>query len=198
MGFCITNGYIERDDNEFHDASERTDEFQDKVYSFADRLFNDNSYKSVADVGCGSAFKLNKYFKISEYKVGYDLEPTVSILKNRYPDGNWLVSDFDSNPLKVDLVVCADVIEHVTDPNKLLVFIEKMRPKSIVISTPDRDLLHEKLGRSYYGPPKNKHHIREWAFEEFYNYISGFFKVLDHFKIDREFNQVINCVLKRC
>jgi 2-polyprenyl-3-methyl-5-hydroxy-6-metoxy-1,4-benzoquinol methylase len=96
----------------------------------------------------------------------------------------------------VDLVICADVIEHVKNPDELIHFIIKMDPEHIVISTPDRDLLHEKLGRSQTGPPGNTHHIREWSFDEFENYISRNFNIIRHEKIRKEYGQVIYCKLK--
>jgi 2-polyprenyl-3-methyl-5-hydroxy-6-metoxy-1,4-benzoquinol methylase len=193
MSFCIIDGYKIRESNEFLDASNSTDEFQNEVYLYAKHLMAEKKFKSVADVGCGSAFKLNKYFK-NYYTIGYDLEPTVVKLKKKFPEGNWVVSDFNSEPKEVDLVICADVIEHVINPDNLLLFIKKMKPSNVVISTPDRDILHKKLGRDYYGPPKNIHHVREWTFNEFHNYISNFFDVVDHITIPKEYNQLISCV----
>lgn len=195
MSFCIVDGYKIREQNDFHDASNRTDEFQNEVYYYAKNLMVEKNLKSVADVGCGSAFKLHKYFK-DYYTIGYDLEPTVIKLKERYPKGNWVISDFNSNPVEVDLVICADVIEHVINPDELLLFIKKMKPSNVVISTPDRDILHEKLGRDYYGPPKNKHHVREWSFNEFHNYISGFFYIINHMSIPKEYSQLVSCICK--
>ena len=138
---------------------------------------------------------MKKYFD-NYYIVGYDLLPTIEFLKQKYPKNKWIVSDFNSSPEEVDLVICADVIEHVENPDALLFFIKKMKPKDIIISTPDRNLLHDMLGRSHLGPPLNKHHIREWSFEEFEKYIGHFFNIQEHKNFYTEYNQTIYCKLK--
>jgi len=193
--FFIRRDYKIRENNDFLDTSSRSDEYQNDVYLFAKEIGDINNVKTIADVGCGSAFKLLKYF--SDYEtIGYDLNFTVDFLKRKYPDKIWIVSDFDSSPNEVDLVICADVIEHVINPTNLLNFIKKMNPKHIVMSTPDRDLLYEKLGRPYLGPPVNSHHIREWSYMEFKNYINHFFEILQHISIEKEYGQMIYCKLK--
>jgi len=71
-----------------------------------------------------------------------------------------------------------------------------MEPEHLVISTPDRGLLVKLLGRDNSGPPKNPYHVREWNFNEFKNYISQFFKIVEQTNNDVEFNQYIYCVKK--
>ena len=107
-----------------------------------------------------------------------------------------MVSNFDSTPKQADMVICADVIEHVDDPDELIEFIKKMNFKHLIISTPDRNLLHSKLGRSITGPPVNKHHIREWTFDEFAEYIGEHFDIILHGSIEKEYGQMIHCKQK--
>ena len=71
----------------------------------------------------------------------------------------------------------SDVIEHVLDPDSLLDFIESCKPKFIVFSTPDRDLI---CGHDHFGPPSNACHVREWNFLEFKQYISNRFEIIEH------------------
>lgn len=190
--FCIDINYKIRENIKFKDATDRTDEFQDKVYKYAKLVFINFNLKDVIDLGCGSAYKLKKYFPDTNVS-GYELEPTVSWLKNKYPHDKWYLSDFDSNPINADLVICADVIEHVLNPTDLIQYIKKMKPKHIVISTPDRQLMVDKQKRSYLGPPHNKHHVREWTFLEFNNYISKYFDIIHHFNIEKECSQCLHC-----
>ena len=191
--YCIRDDYQIRNYTKFLDTSTRTDEFQNDVYSFAKKIALNDDVKTVADVGCGSAYKLFKFFKNYDI-IGYELETTVSMLKKRYPKNKWVVSDFNKVPQESDLVICADVIEHVMNPDELIFYIKKMNFKHLIISTPDRDLMHNKLGRPYLGPPNNKHHVREWSFKEFEKYISQFFSIKEHFKIEKEYGQVIHCL----
>lgn len=193
--YHIREDYKIREENDFLDTSGRSDEYQNDVYLLAKDITQKNIITSIADVGCGSGFKLLKYFK--EYILfGYDLKPTVEILKIKYPNNNWIISNFNSKPESSDMVICADVIEHVDDPDELLEFIKKMNPEHIIISTPDRNILNEKLNRSHTGPPGNKHHIREWSFEEFESYISDHFNIISHSKIEHEYGQMIYCTPK--
>lgn len=61
--------------------------------------------------------------------------------------------------------VCADVIEHLVDPTRLLASLAARPPGThLVISTPDRGRVP---GASRTGPPKNKRHVREWTIGEF-------------------------------
>jgi 2-polyprenyl-3-methyl-5-hydroxy-6-metoxy-1,4-benzoquinol methylase len=194
--YSIIVGYKINNEERFLNTENRTDEWQDDVYKFSKDVLLKYNLKRVIDFGCGSAFKLIKYFKNYEI-IGYDLESTVTFLKSKYPDYVWVVSDFNSKHEDYcDLLICADVIEHVTNPLDVIDYIIKLNPKHIVISTPNRDDLVKKRGVSNLGPPVNKHHIREWGFNEFNNFISEYFEILSHFKIESECGQVIHCKLK--
>lgn len=193
--YYIREDYIIRENNNLLDTSTRSDEYQNDVYLFAKKIKDRNKVKNVADVGCGSAYKLKKYFSDINH-VGYELDFTVKQLENKYPKDKWIVSDFDNKPETTEMVICADVIEHVSDPDKLLNFIKNMNPKHIIISTPDRDLLVKKLKRSAVGPPTNKYHVREWTKKEFAKYIETYFDIFEHFNIEHEYGQLVYCKLK--
>lgn len=139
-----------------------------------------NNFKSVVDIGCGSAYKLVTY--LGEYEtLGLELPVNVELLRNKYPDKAWMVSDFSLTPdIKTDVIICSDVIEHLVDPDELLDYIKKISYKYLILSTPDRDLVYESSEEGYYGPPRNKAHVREWNFNEFAEYISRHFNVVDH------------------
>jgi hypothetical protein len=80
--------------------------------------------------------------------------------------------------LSADLVICADVIEHIMDPDLFVKQLLNIRDvKYYIISTPDRDTVRGKLD---YGPPANKHHIREWNLFEFRRYMEQFFEIKEH------------------
>lgn len=152
--------------------------WQLEVYKFAREICERDLLKTVCDIGCGSAFKLMKYFG-DMTTVGMDVPQTLRLLQKRWPDRCWLVSDFRvTPPFPVDLVIASDVIEHIVLPNELLSYIEVLAPRYIVLSTPDRNLL--RLG-THNGPPQNQAHVREWNFAEFDAYISHFFEIEEHF-----------------
>lgn len=172
--YCIKAGYTARLKNRYFDDTPLKDEWQKEVYARAREIADERGFRSVLDVGTGSGFKLLKYFSDFE-TLGMDLPPTVKWLKRTYPQRNW-TDKFE--PLTgFELLICADVIEHIPDPDQVLDLIERCQPQVAIISTPDRSLLK----RGHDGPPGNKAHVREWAFDEFNQYISKRFQVLDHF-----------------
>jgi SAM-dependent methyltransferase len=172
--YCIKDGYRARLKNRFFDDTPLKDEWQNEVYAKARALVDERGYTSVLDIGTGSGFKLLKYFADKD-TLGIDLPRTVAWLKRTYPNRNW--SDRFEPQIGYDVVICADVIEHIPDPDQVLDLIAQCRPQIAVISTPDRALLKRGLD----GPPGNKAHVREWAFSEFAQYIGRRFRVLEHF-----------------
>lgn len=175
--YFIREDYISRLHNKYFDDTSNTDGWQKEVYEFAKKVCLENNYSKIIDIGTGSGFKLLKHFSDMD-TIGIDLPQTVEWLREKYPERKW-IDKFDPI-LGYDLVISSDVIEHIPDPDILLDLIEACKPKLIVLSTPDRDLV--KPGKNgILGPPKNRAHVREWSMTEFYNYINSRFDVLDHF-----------------
>ena len=84
------------------------------------------------------------------------------------------------------IVICADVIEHVLDPVELMNYIVALSLRWIVLSTPDRNLMYERFSPDLLGPPRNPHHIREWSFEEFNEFVGRFMKIESHVISNRD------------
>tara|TARA_R110002110_G_scaffold120390_2_gene295555 strand:+ start:589 stop:1209 length:621 start_codon:yes stop_codon:yes gene_type:complete len=184
--YCIYDGYVSRTEYNTCEQTTHTDEFQNEVYQSARVLCVENNYKTVLDIGCGSAYKLIKFFRDKKF-VGLDLEPNLSFIKDKYPLYDFRESDFNNPPKEqFDLIICSDVVEHVLDPDELISFINQIDFKHLILSTPDRDIvqaLQKSWGRDVkqHGPPYNIMHVREWSFEEFNRYISMSFEVEEHF-----------------
>ncbi len=175
--YCIKDGYTIRPENDFSDEKGRTDECQDDVYSAACELAKTNGFESVLDIGTGGGFKLLKYFR-EKRTLGIDLEPNIEWVRTEYPDREWSTVPLTGKaPEGFDLIIAADVIEHLLDPDELLDFIAACKPKAIVISTPNRDNLQ---GMFADGPPKNLSHVREWTGPEFREYLSRWFEIDTH------------------
>jgi len=63
----------------------------------------------------------------------------------------------------------------------LVDFIKKIDFKYAVISTPEREAIQRyQKGHTWDGPPQNPAHIREWAYEEFANYMEDNFEIMKH------------------
>lgn len=190
--YNIDKNYIINKDSGHHDDTPYTEEGQKEVYLYAKVIMENNNFKKVSDVGCGSAYKLIKYLGGYE-TVGYEVEPVLSKLKDKYPDRLWIDSGvpektFDGKIFDCDLVICADVIEHIIDPDILLNYLKQFKTKYLIISTPCRFVLcNDKKLSSYYkhsfnGPPVNGAHVREWTFDEFKKYLSKHFNIIESHK----------------
>lgn len=173
----IKPGYYHRRRHHYFDDTTNRDGYQREVYEEALRIARVNHLRSVIDVGCGSGFKLVHYFGDFD-SIGVDVEPTYSWLRKTYPDKKWVRAfTEESQHLNADLVICADVIEHVEDPDQLLTYLARCSRGWVVLSTPERDLAR---GAHHYGPPPNPAHVREWNFAELHRYIGARFEIESH------------------
>jgi hypothetical protein len=188
--FFLHDAYRARSQKVLFDDTANTDQWQREVYQFAHTVHARRRLGLVCDLGCGSGYKLVTYFK-GIPTIGIDLPNTCAYLRKTYPDKEWREFDPTYIPAEpIDLLIAADVIEHLVDPDEFLNYITRLVPKYIVMSTPDRNL----LGKSNYsGPPANPGHVREWSFNEFHAYIETFFQIEKHFISNAE--QGTQCVL---
>jgi SAM-dependent methyltransferase len=191
--FGIKRGYIHRHSTIPHDDRGYEDTFQKEVYEKAAMLMADNGWQSILDMGCGSGYKLMKY--LGQYETtGIDYEPVIHQAKTHYPKRKWKnVNDFNSGEFEADLILCADVIEHVEDPDAFLHSILTLKNwKCLMISTPERN---ERRGFYHFGPPPNPSHWREWSAKELYHYISRFHPVFSQELIHKtQGTQLIICM----
>jgi 2-polyprenyl-3-methyl-5-hydroxy-6-metoxy-1,4-benzoquinol methylase len=173
------------------DDTPNKEEWQKEVYLLAASIAKNRGYSSVIDLGCGSAFKLIKYLGFCK-TTGIETTKTYHWLKEKYPQQHWIsFEETDASRLESDLLICADVIEHIDNPDLLLQFIRSINAKQIVISTPERD---KNLGKKDIGPPENPFHFREWNADEFRKYISSWFVIEEQCIFsDRSVTQVIIC-----
>lgn len=178
--YAIAAGYRHRTATAFDDATGKTDQWQKEVYEAARSLMVRNRLRTVHDVGCGSGYKLVHI--LGEFDTtGIDLEDNVALARRSYPGRKWVAGSFEQVRLPpADLVICADVIEHVADPDALFRFIAGIARDLVVISTPDRDLLYDWRSRFRFGPPENPTHLREWNRPEFHRYASRFLHIDRH------------------
>ena len=181
MNYSIHPGYIARPSPEAWDdtalsAYERL-ATQWEVYAFAHEIAVAQHCRRILDIGCGSGAKLVHWFPQSEFEtVGTELAAGMDYLWRTYPERTWFSSVYLSDAPVADFVICADVIEHLPDPDLLLGYIARTGAKWIVLSTPDRDSLD-----NHSGPPCNPCHAREWSAPEFAAYIGSRFEVVRHF-----------------
>lgn len=149
--------------------------WQFDVYQTALNLARDNEAKYVVDFGCGSGEKLQMFmpqFKVIGIDAGSNIEYCwQEHRKGTWIDGNLETMNFDF-PMKDAVYICADVIEHLVNPEPLLRAMQGLQKTypTMAISTPDRDLTH---GVAHMGPPPNLGHVREWNMAELRGYLNS-------------------------
>ena len=181
------NVTIDQDENKYWDEERvrRSSLHQHAVYKWANKVISDHDIRNICDVGCGYAAKLNWLHK-QKPSLGYwgiDQPNAVKLCQEKYDFGNWLGVDFEKNPevpeTQADLIISSDVIEHLENPDFLLDYFKKLSTEktSILISTPERDILR---GKDCLHSP-NKFHVREWNKAELSAYLeSRGFEIIDH------------------
>jgi SAM-dependent methyltransferase len=171
VDYFLPAGYQSRPDPEyFHDEGLNA-VWQPDVYPDAASLARRLGAKTIVDVGCGAAEKLAALHPEFEL-IGIDYGPNIALCQATYPFGKWIERDFDSaSDLGYDasagsVIVCADVLEHLVHPERLLTMIRAARERgaaALVFSTPDRTLIED---ADHLGPPTNPAHVREWSLAE--------------------------------
>lgn len=184
--YCIREDYVARAESttfEDEDAGSywnadrlaTTLSFQYDVYRIAYEMAAKRSGRvRMLDVGCGPARKHNLFHSGPSLEVTLVDQPTVRDIAVRYvPDAEFHPVNLETAELDLgqefDIVICADVVEHLVDPDPCLRFIKKHTSKDGValISTPERERLYG-MAQLTSGHPC---HIREWSFSEFSAFI---------------------------
>jgi hypothetical protein len=119
------------------------------IYKLAARLMRANALAPVVEIGCRSG------------------DPDDEAAWNKIAS------------LKPQLVICANVVERVLDPRRLLSGIRRAVSEGglALISTPDRNRQRPEAAM---GPPTDPRHIREWSADEFALLLESCgFKIID-------------------
>ncbi len=164
----------------------RTSQYE--VYEYARQLILEYKIKNVLDIGCGYGLKLKKLIlPVCQDVTGIDEPSTILWCKQHHNFGTWYADNLEKSRIDLertfDLIISADVIEHLVNPNKLLELIKRHASNKtfIILSTVERDAVR---GKEDMGPPSNPFHAREWNFEEFRKYLEyKRFKVSKHFRV---------------
>ncbi|HSS98885.1 MAG TPA: methyltransferase domain-containing protein, partial [Terriglobales bacterium] len=170
MTYGIKSTYISRPTPAyFEDTLDDSASWQADVYRLAAKLARESEAKRLIDLGCGRAGKLLPYgaeFSLSGIDYGENFR---SVAENN-PQHEWIEIDLNTQSIQPqsftnNVVICADVIEHLPTPEYLLRTLRNAASvaKYVLVSTPDRMRVHK---HDHDGPPKNPYHTREWTLAE--------------------------------
>jgi SAM-dependent methyltransferase len=169
--YFLKAGYVERLEPRYW-LDERSEMvWQPDVYEEAAELGRRLCAPALVDIGCGNGEKVAAL--AGEFAItGIDFGPNIEICRRLHPGMSWLEADLDAEgPLEgVDargaVVVCADVIEHLVRPERLLAKLRNLLSEgaaALILTTPERDL---RRGTAHLGPSPNGAHVREWNSRE--------------------------------
>lgn len=138
--------------------------YQQHVYQYARRAVVVNGARSILDIGCGNPQKLKAFIlPFTNDITGVDLPEIVEMIDVGF--GKWIGCDLNDGRLrlrrKYDLIIAADVIEHLKSPKWLIRAIKDHANKRtiIVISTPEKKSIKV----------SNAAHYREYERDELVN-----------------------------
>jgi SAM-dependent methyltransferase len=166
-----TYNYDENNDNYWTDERiQNADKFQYHVYLLAAKIAKDSGFKNFMDIGSGPATKAKKILApIVKDAVLLDQPSCEPLVRKIYPESRFVATNLETSNIKLsfsaDLLVCADVLEHLFNPLPCLELCYNHLSSSgvAVFSTPERDILR--------GPDCNTSphpaHVREWNRSEF-------------------------------
>jgi SAM-dependent methyltransferase len=144
--------------------------YQFDVYLRARQIALAIGAQSILDVGSGPGIKAARLLCGSIAEVVLVDQPTTApLVAERCPSAQFVAANLEDVSLGLgrtfDVIICADVIEHLIDPRPCLMFIRRhSAPHTrIVLSTPERDYARGVGCRACDKPE----HVREWTGPEF-------------------------------
>jgi SAM-dependent methyltransferase len=158
--------------------------FQWQVYQACQKHLIAEGCHSLLEIGPGPATKTAMLLARHVEKLVLVDQPSLAeIIKQRLPQSTFLCANLETPDIELtesfDVVLCADVIEHLSDPDPCLDLIKSAIGPSgtAFISTPERDILR---GFDCMTSP-HPSHIREWNQSELAAYLqSRGFEILAH------------------
>jgi len=146
------------------------------------RIFNlIKKENKILDAGCGKKAKLSEYIlsKNSSLKItGEDLEKNCEFT---HPNFRYSLTDLNQKikAKNFDLIIFADVLEHLKNPKQVLQDFSNHTDKFIV-SIPNMNFFIYKIFPKRENPPKGEsQHIHHWTLKNFKKIIPKEFEIKD-------------------
>lgn len=154
--------------------------FLDQLKFMIDSLDGDH----ILDVGCGEGFVIN--FLKNKNIIGIDIsEGALTIAKIKNPENRILVGDIHNLPFQkdeFDIVVAAEILEHMTKPEKAIDEIIRVSKRYCIFSVPNEPYfklmnLFRLKNISRFG--NDIDHIQNWSSNGFVELLEKYFRLLE-------------------
>lgn len=131
---------------------------------------------TILDVGCGEGFTLCRFYKnkIGKQLLGIDSSSdSINLGRKLFPFINFKKGNVYSLPYKdnsFDLVICCEVLEHLSDPVKALKEIIRVSKKFCLLSVPNEpffSIANFLRGKNLSRWGNDIEHIQHWMHTEF-------------------------------
>jgi len=164
--------------------------YQHHVYVSAARIAAQKQYQVGLDLGCGPGTKAARILsKVLPEMILVDQPSSAELAKKTLPGAKFVSADLETCAFvldaQIDLIICADVVEHLVDPLPCINFARDhlAATGTAIFSTPERDILR---GPDCMTSP-HPAHVREWNAAEFRALLehSGF-RILRHMTVPME------------
>ena len=145
--------------------------------------------RTVLELGCGEGFvagQLSEQEGVETY-IGIDANETdIANLRSKFAKveaHHGSIYDLSSLDRDFDVVVCAEVLEHLSDPDAALVQISSVRPRWVVLSVPHEPwfcLSNFLRGKNLMRLGNDEDHVNLWGRRGFRRLLSRHLKVVRH------------------
>jgi len=146
--------------------------------------------KSILDFGCGEGFLVDKMVERDVTLDGYcglDLrEDALGAARSRHPDIEFVhadIFDWPQEKRSFDLVIGAEVFEHLINPEKFLPRLSQLSSGHILLTVPHEpwfQLGNLIRGRDFIRLGNHPEHINHWNLETFAEFVG------EHLTVERK------------
>jgi len=142
--------------------------------------------KNILDIGCGSGFVIQRILQTFDSSIHIDGvdndQQSLDAARKLNPSASFFLSDIYNLQINnsYDLVMCLEVLEHLTDYHRALKEIKRVTRRYCLISVPHEpyfrlgEFLRGKHLKRFGDPPGHLHH---WSRKGFYLLIKKYFKI---------------------
>lgn len=142
--------------------------------------------ESMLEIGCGEGHILKLIDRTDRNICGMDVsDESLSVARSQKYLGNvaienYSIYDLNSSHSIYDLVICCEVLEHLTDPELALSKLREATKKYIILSVPNEpywQLANLSRGKYFVSLGNTPGHYNNWSKKEFIEVVSKYFNV---------------------
>jgi 2-polyprenyl-3-methyl-5-hydroxy-6-metoxy-1,4-benzoquinol methylase len=146
--------------------------------------------KTIHEIGCGEGHWIRTWRSQGLNATGSDFSgKIIEVALNQTSENNSIdifrqknIYDLKPSEIKVDLLVCCEVLEHLDDPNKAIALLKAQDAERFIFSVPREpiwcflNVLRGKYWSSFGNTPG---HLQHWSRSSFLKWLSLHFEIIE-------------------